>query len=97
MSKSIEIQIEVEREFVINRNGSDAVIFCETCPTPSQMVSVDEAALLTGTNSRSIFAKVEDDGLHYHETDDGLLLICVNSLTASATTNLEPKGGQYGI
>jgi hypothetical protein len=99
MSKSIEIRIEVEREFVINRNrnGEETVAFCGQCEKNSQMVSTDEAALIAATNSRSIFGNVEDGTLHHSETEGGLLLICANSLARLVETNSRTKGGQSGI
>jgi hypothetical protein len=45
-----------------------------------QMVTVDEAAILRGVDSRAIFRWVEAEQVHSSETANGLLRICLNSL-----------------
>jgi hypothetical protein len=35
-----------------------------------------------GTSLRAVFRQVEVGGLHFKETDGGVLLICFNSITA---------------
>jgi hypothetical protein len=42
---------------------------------------VDEAAVLRRVNSRTIFGWVEANQVHSSETANGLLLICLNSLS----------------
>jgi hypothetical protein len=44
------------------------------------MVTVDQAAMLAGVGSRTIFHWVEVGRLHSSETAEGLLLVCLNSL-----------------
>jgi hypothetical protein len=46
------------------------------------MLSIDDAAILAGVNSRTIFGWAESGVVHSTETPDGLLLICLNSLTS---------------
>jgi hypothetical protein len=44
------------------------------------MVTPDEAAAITCTNSRMIYRWVEAEKVHSTETADGATLICLNSL-----------------
>jgi hypothetical protein len=44
------------------------------------MVTADEAARLTRVTPRAIYRQVEAGRLHFIEAQDGLLLVCKNSL-----------------
>jgi hypothetical protein len=44
------------------------------------MVGPEEAAAFAGLSQRAIFHMIESSQLHFTETPDGGLLICVNSL-----------------
>jgi DNA-binding transcriptional MerR regulator len=44
------------------------------------MLSIDDAAILAGVSSRTIFRWAEAGIVHSTETPEGLLLICLNSL-----------------
>jgi hypothetical protein len=56
--------------------------WCELCDTDSPMVTLDEAARLSGCDSRTVFRQVEAGQVHFTETADGRLYICFASLTA---------------
>ena len=45
------------------------------------MGTPDEAAILAHVSSRTIYRWVEAETIHFAETPDGLLLICLNSLS----------------
>ena len=47
------------------------------------MITPEAAAALAGVTVRSIYARVEAEGVHFLETLDGLLLLCANSLGQS--------------
>lgn len=48
------------------------------------MITADEAARLSCQTTRTIYAWVEADRLHYRETPSGSLLVCLDSLFADA-------------
>jgi len=48
-----------------------------------------EAAVIRGVTVRTINRWVESDLVHFVETEDGLLLVCVNSLSQKVVP--EPK------
>jgi len=76
--KRTEITIETDRTFFVS---SPRIVFgwCAACDAQVEMVSLDEAAILRGVNSRTVFRWVEEKQVHSSETANGLLLICLNS------------------
>jgi hypothetical protein len=44
------------------------------------MLNVDEAARFIRSTSRAIYRRVEANQLHFTETPEGGLLVCLNSL-----------------
>jgi len=48
-----------------------------------EMITPNEAAKLAGISSRSVYRLVEAESIHFTETRDGSLLICLNSLYRS--------------
>ena len=77
--RRIEIITEVEREiFVIGR--PIPIIFCETCDGETRMVTPEEAAAQLAVTARTIYRWVEAESVHYVETIEGILLICLDWL-----------------
>jgi hypothetical protein len=74
-----EIIVETERILFIS-SPRKVTGWCATCAAQSEMVPVDEAAILQRVNSRTIFRWVEEELVHSSENANGLLLICLNSL-----------------
>ena len=58
-----------------------APVLCERCGCG--MLLLEEAVAVAGVTSRVIHQWVEAGAVHFAETPDGLLLICLNSLAAS--------------
>lgn len=54
--------------------------WCAPCGADVVMLTPDEAAALAQSTTRAIYRRVDAGELHYIETDDGALRICVNSL-----------------
>lgn len=76
--KRTEITIEATRYFYISRPRV-ALCWCVGCAAQVEMVTVDEAAVLLGVTSRTVFRWAEASQLHSIETANGRLLICLNS------------------
>jgi hypothetical protein len=81
VKRRTEITIETERLVVMGARRQRAVRWCVPCDMHVEMLTTDEAALLAHVTSRIIFSWVEAGRVHYTETDEGLLLICPNSLS----------------
>ena len=52
------------------------------CGEPVRMVTADQAAIVTGTSLRAVLRQVEAAQLHFTETAEGRLFICLTSLMA---------------
>ena len=84
MSKRKRTEITVEtRLLVLRRARNHARLFCATCLSPTPLIAPDEAAVLAGVSTRTIYRWVEAEQLHYSETPEGRLLVCPNSLPIS--------------
>ena len=73
------VTVETERLLVISHyNGVQG--WCEGCSAQVKMVGPEEAAAVAGLSQMAIFRLIESHQLHFIETPDGGLLICVTSL-----------------
>lgn len=79
-TKRTEITIETERVMVIRKCKSSILAWCPTCAKQVPMIKVDEAANLARVSSRTIYRWVETGKVHFAETPEGMLWICLNSL-----------------
>jgi hypothetical protein len=80
MKRRTEITIETSRLTLIGRRGGATRAWCPLCEAHVEMVSHDQAVGLLRVSTRIIHQMVDEEKLHFIETPDGLLLICVNSL-----------------
>ena len=76
------ITIQTERILVMGR-GRSLYSLCAGCGDEVRMVTVDQAATLARLSSREIYREVEAGALHFRETSEGSVLICINSLNDS--------------
>ena len=75
------VLVEVETERLTIRQTSETVqLACPFCAAEVLMASAERAALLSGHGLRWVINQLETNGLHYIETNEGLLYICLNSL-----------------
>ena len=74
-----KVTVETERLLVISRHMGVRG-WCESCSAESEMVGPEEAAAVSGLSQRTIFRQVESHQVHFTETQDGALLICLGSL-----------------
>ena len=78
-----EITIETERVLIIRKRKGSVLTWCSTCAQQVPMVKVDEAATIAGVSSRTLYRWVEAEKVHFAETPEGLLLICLSSLAGN--------------
>ena len=80
-----KVTVETERLLVISHyNGAQG--WCEGCSATVKMMGPEEAAAFAGLSQRAIFLLIESSQLHFTETPDGGLFICVNSLLEKPKT-----------
>jgi hypothetical protein len=63
---------------VFKRSSKTSFVLCEACACG--MLTLEEAVVVAGVSSRLIYQRVEDGLLHFIETPEGLLLICLHSM-----------------
>lgn len=78
--KKTEIIVERDQVLVIRKLDYRALQSCAECGEQARMVSVDDAASIAGLSARAVYRHVETGQVHFSETTDGSLLICLNSL-----------------
>lgn len=81
MKKRTMITIETDRIISVYQSKTNPLGWCADCARRVPLVTVDDAARISRTSSRTIFQWVEARRLHFTETPDGRLLICLDSLS----------------
>jgi hypothetical protein len=77
------ITVESSEVLVIRKPGGSVHAWCPGCVTETVMLRPEAAAVLTGLSTRTIYRRVEADRVHFAETTEGSLLVCLDSLLAS--------------
>jgi hypothetical protein len=83
----IELTVERHQRLTIRRPNSPIHAWCAGCGEQVIMLSGEEAAKVLRQGSRALYRQVEQGLFHSSERADGVLLICIESLLASATEN----------
>jgi hypothetical protein len=78
-TKRKKITVETERLLVISHIGGVGS-WCEGCRAKVKLMGIEQAAAIAGLSHRALFHMIERHQLHFTETPDGLLLICLDSL-----------------
>jgi hypothetical protein len=91
--KRKETRIETHQILIIRKNENPLRAWCAECPKQqSIMVTPEEAAPIVDVKPRTIYRRVEDGMVHFTETREGSLLVCLNSLSVSRNVQVEmPK------
>ena len=84
-TRRMRITIQTERLLMMNR-GRNEDSLCPSCSSQVRMVTVDQAASMSGVNSREIYRRIEAGKLHFIETSEGSLLLCFNSMNQTNQT-----------
>ena len=77
------ITVETERVLIIHgRAGQREALpaWCAECDALVKLVSPEAAAALARVSPRTIYRWIETDRLHFTETAENTLLICLNSI-----------------
>jgi hypothetical protein len=75
-----EITVETHRILTVRRGDRYRITRCEECGGQTRMVTVEEARILAGVSSRTIYRLLEARELHFVETPDREVFICLTSL-----------------
>lgn len=82
MTRRTEITIETHRLFVIRNGGGSTLARCSKCDEWVQMVTPNQAAAIAHVAVRTINRWVEAGSIHFAESPEGFLLICLNSISS---------------
>lgn len=80
-TRRTEIVFERDRTIVYAGRYPQRTAWCEECRAEVQMVTVFEAAKLAALSTYTIRSIVNDGPLHGWTTAEGILLVCLNSLS----------------
>lgn len=78
--RTTEVIIERDEVFVVRRGPAPPAVRCGACGE-TEIVSPEAAALLCRTTTRTLYRLVEAGLVHFAETPEGLLFVCLRSLT----------------
>ena len=81
MKKRTEIRIETHRVLTMRRGAASALSWCEACSEQVTMVPPEEAAVLAGVSTRTMYRWIEAGKVHFGETRDHLILVCAKSIS----------------
>jgi hypothetical protein len=84
--RRVEVVVETHQIWIIRQPDFRKPVWCAGCARLARMVTADEAACLIHQSTRTIYAWVEAGRLHYRETPEGCLLVCLDSLLSGATS-----------
>ena len=79
-----EIKVEVEQTLILRQRSYPTLNWCAGCGAQVRMLRPEDAALISGHRPRTIYRLVEAGQVHFDETAEGTLLVCVNSIQREA-------------
>ena len=78
-SRQTEITVEVDQIITFKRRHVE-LDWCPNCGAEVLMVTPDEATAIAGFGSREIFRLVDGAEIHFTESSQGLVRLCLPSL-----------------
>jgi hypothetical protein len=79
--KTTRVFIERREFWVVRRPGDVWLAPCAGCGGEVEQLTTERAARAAGLGLRALCRMIEAGLLHSTETPDGVLLVCVNTLT----------------
>jgi hypothetical protein len=80
-TRRTEIVFERDRTIVYAGRYPQRRGWCEACRAGVQMITVFEAAKLAAVSTYTIHSIVDDGQVHRWTTAEGILVVCLNSLS----------------
>ena len=79
-NRRTEIRIETERVLLVRSGSRPLLAWCARCGRKVEMLEPRQAVKAGRVSERVIYRWVEEGKLHFLESSDGELLICLKSL-----------------
>jgi len=76
------ITVEQQEILVLRRRRRVTQRWCDACAQQVERLSPEQAVAVVGRSARAIYWQIEAGQLHFSETPEGLVWICLNSLIA---------------
>ena len=80
IKKTTLIATEIYESLSVRVNVQRARVLCEECEAEMPLYTPEEAAPLVGLSVRALNRLVEHGAIHFKETPEGLLLVCLDSI-----------------
>ena len=95
--KTTEITIETEEVFILRGEGraeSPAAPRrgCARCGAQAEMLPPESAARMYSADARAIFLLIGAGLVHFEETPEGSMLVCLPSLAAASARDINGGG-----
>ena len=75
-----EFVIEINQTVVVSKIDSLVQAWCVDCIAEGQWITPEHAAIISNTDTRSLYRRIEVGEVHFIESTDGPALVCLNSL-----------------
>ena len=83
-TRRTEKTVEIHEIYAIRTASGSLPALCAECSTGDAiMLAPDHAAVLSHVPTRMIYRLVETGSIHYRETPNGSLVVCVRTLVAA--------------
>ena len=80
IKRKFEMLVATNEIYVIRKSSTPKQTACAKCGEP--MLTAQQAAAMFGIAQRRIFQIIEAGAAHFIETETGVVMICLNSLSA---------------
>ena len=82
-TRTTEITVERDEVHVISRVGNRKLRWCAECGRETQMMTPEEGIVFAGVNGHTVATWIKTGCVHFTETPEGRLMICVHSALAN--------------
>ena len=96
MRKEIEVTVEKHEILILRRHRGPIWAWCSGCNACVDFLLTEDACSAAGVTARELYRWVEEGRLHFNETDQGIVLVCVDSLVRWADKNAQVDGARKG-
>lgn len=89
-AKKTEITIETHETWIIRRTQPAPQApqgWCSRCDAQATLLTPEDAARLTGSSLRQLFRQIEQAQIHFLETPEGNVWLCLPSLISEEVSD----------
>ena len=89
---TIELTVETSETLTIRRLRNIESVWCSRCGCQARMSIPEDAARITGVSTRKIYSGIEAGDMHFNESAEGVLLVCLSSLGETTSEKKISRG-----